>query len=213
MSSCAASTVCQASSCSDRRFIPCRAGVSPWKNLSAHTRRAGAAVRCNRQANAFRDRCKAVWGQPLDLCPLWTETGAERQGSDLNSGDATTIFASCGSSGNSAIVLPTCRRAEEHGGPLELCGGGVETHTIGAVDTGAGGGGGGGYSCLERVTPRAIPAMSQRGETLLLSAPQRSVQKARPVQESKRGRGCGGAMVGQAVHTSVMLPLSSRAPR
>ena len=108
-----------------------------------------------------------------------------RQDSDLNSGDATTIFASCGSSGNSAIVLPTCRRAEEHGGPLELCGGGLDSHTRGAVDTGARG------ASKGWELPQGPCQPCHKGETLLLTAPQRSVQKDRPVQESKHGRGYG----------------------
>ena len=39
----------------------------------------------------------------------------------LYSGAATIILASCGSSGNSAIMAPTCGRAARHGTERQMC--------------------------------------------------------------------------------------------
>ena len=121
--------------------------------------------------------------------------GAERQGSDLNSGDATTIFASCGSSGNSAIVLPTCRRAEEHGGQLELCGGGLGNHILGGWWTQ----GRGDCGCLERVgvCPKGQFSCVTKGRHRCSLLHRDLAKRTGPCRESNRGRGYGEAFVGK----------------
>ena len=52
----------------------------------------------------------------LPECQLWRSARGPTPQTNLNSGEATTILASCGSRGYSAMMLPTCtgREGSEH---------------------------------------------------------------------------------------------------